>query len=93
MGWAQCSPKARRKTRWGAKKGKKDLVHAPPLNPSLNGKNVQVKFFDTDMSEEQTVSLNTCIHCQFMMIANDLLDQDPSGSKLIDVEQDAWSTN
>ena len=73
--WAEhdACKKAKRKTHPGAKKGKKDLVHAPPLDPSLKGKNVQVKFFDTDMSEEQIVSLDTYIHHQFMMIANDLL--------------------
>ena len=60
-------------------------MHAPPLDPSLKGKNVQVKFFDTDMSEEWTVSLDTYIHHQFLMIANDLLDQNPSGSKLDEI--------
>ena len=32
--------KAKRKTRQGAKKGKKDSVHTAPLDPSLKGKNV-----------------------------------------------------
>ena len=85
--WAEhdACQKARRKTHQGAKKGKKDLVHAPPLDPSLKGKNVWVKFFNTDMSEEQTVGLDTYIHHQFMIIANNLLDQDPSGSKLVEI--------
>ena len=42
----------KKKTHQGIKKGKKDSVHAPPLDPSLKGKNVWVKFFNTDMSEE-----------------------------------------
>ena len=32
--------KAKRKTRWGAKKGKKDSVHMTPLDPSLKGNNI-----------------------------------------------------
>ena len=64
-----CKKAKRKKTHQGAEKGKKSLVHVPPLNPSLKGKNVQVKFFDTDMSEEQIVSLDTYLHCQFMEIA------------------------
>ena len=42
----------RKKTRGGAKKGKKDLVHMAPLDPSLKRKNVWVKFFNTNMSKE-----------------------------------------
>ena len=42
----------RKKTCQGAKKGKKSSVHIPPLDPSLKGKNMQVKFFDADMQEE-----------------------------------------
>ena len=80
-----CEKAKRKKTCQGAKKGKKGSVHVPPLDPSLKGKNVQVKFFDTDMSEEQNVSLDTYLHCHFMEIANDLLDQDPSGQKLVKV--------
>ena len=52
----------RKRTHQGPKKAKNDSVHAPPLNPSLKGKNVQVKFFDTDMSEEEIVSYDTYIH-------------------------------
>ena len=75
--------KATRKTCQGPKKAKKDLVHSPPLNPSLKGKNMQVKFFNTDMSEEQIVSYKTYIHHQFMEIANESLDHDPSGEHLM----------
>ena len=52
----------KRKTHRGPKKAKKDSVHLAPLDPSLKGKNVKVKFFNEDMSEEQIVSLNTYIH-------------------------------
>ena len=81
--------KAKRKTHWGNKKAKKDSVHAPPFNPSLKGKNVQVKFFDTDMSEERIVSYDTYIHHHFMEIGNNLLDQDPSEQKLLKVLKNA----
>ena len=73
----------------GNKKGKKDSVHSAPLDPSLKEKNVQVKFFNTDMSEEHIVSYDTYIHHRFMEIGNDLLDQDPSGQKLLDVLKNA----
>ena len=43
--------KAKRKTRRGAKKGKKDSVHTAPLNPSLRGKNVIV-FADAKVPNE-----------------------------------------
>ena len=46
--------KAKRKTRRGNKKGKKDLVHMAPLDPSLKGKNVIV-FADAEIPPE-TVS-------------------------------------
>ena len=57
-------------------------MHAPPLDPSLKGKNVWVKFFDTDMSKEKIVSYDTYIHCQFTEIVDKSLDQDPSGEHL-----------
>ena len=75
--------KAKRKTHWGSKKAKKDSVHLPPLNPSLKGKNMRVKFFNTDMCEERIVSYDTYIHCQFTEIINESLDQDPSGKHLL----------
>ena len=61
------------------------MVHVPPLDPSLKGKNVQVKFFDANMQEEHIVSYDTYIHHHFMEIANDLLDQDETGQKLFEV--------
>ena len=55
--WAEhdAHQKARRKTCRGAKKGKKDLVHAPPLNPSLKRKNIVV-FGDDKIPKEDMVS-------------------------------------
>ena len=64
-------------------------MHSAPLDPSLKGKNVWVKFFDTDMSEERIVSYDTYIHHHFMEIGNDLLDQDLSGQKLLKVLENA----
>ena len=58
-------------------------MHLPPLNPSLKGKNMQVKFFNTDMCKERIVSYDTYIHCQFTEIINESLDQDPSGKHLL----------
>ena len=40
------------------------------------------------MSEEQIVSYDTYIHHHFIEISNDLLDQDPSGQKLLNVLKD-----
>ena len=47
-----CKKAKRKKTHQGNKKGKKSSVHVPPLDPSLKGKNMQVKFFNADMQEE-----------------------------------------
>ena len=44
--------KAKRKTRWGNKKAKKDLVHLAPLDPSLKGKNVIV-FADAEIPNKE----------------------------------------
>ena len=41
------------------------------------------------MSEDQIVSLDDYLQCHFMEIANDLLDQDPSGQKLVKVLDNA----
>ena len=60
---ATCEKVKRKRTHRGANKGKKDSVHAPPLDPSLKGKNMSVKFFNTEMSEERIVSYNAYIHC------------------------------
>ena len=43
--------KAKRKTRWGNEKAKKDLVHLAPLNPSLKGKNIII-FTDAKIPDE-----------------------------------------
>ena len=43
--------KTKRKTRWGNKKGKKDLVHLAPHDPSLKGKNIII-FADVKISNE-----------------------------------------
>ena len=53
--WAEhdARQKARRKTRWGAKKGKKDTVHMAPLDPSLKWKNIMI--FD-EIPKEDIVS-------------------------------------
>ena len=50
---------------------------------------MQVKFFDADMQEERIVSYDTYIHCHFMEITNDLLDQDETGQKLFEVLENA----
>ena len=75
--------KAKRKTHQGNKKGKKSSVHVPPLNPSLKGKNERVKFFNADMQEERIVSYDTYLHCRFMEITNDLLEQGKSFLKYL----------
>ena len=48
--WAEhnACQKAKRKTCQGAKKGKKDLVHMAPLDPSLKGKNIII-FADVEI--------------------------------------------
>ena len=71
--------KAKRKTRRGNKKGKKDSVHMAPLDPSLKGKNVQI--FDNESKNK--VSHCTYIMSQFTEILNKSLDKDPSGSGLV----------
>ena len=48
-----------------------------------------VKFFDADMQEERIVSYDTYIHSHFTEIANDLLDQDKTGKKLLEVLKNA----
>ena len=55
--WAEhdARQKARRKTRQGAKKGKKDLVHVAPLDSSLKGKNIVV-FGDAKLPSDEKVS-------------------------------------
>ena len=55
--WAEhdACQKARRKTCRGAKKGKKDLVHVAPLDPSLKGKNVVV-FSNDEIPKDEIVS-------------------------------------
>ena len=55
--WAEhdACQKARRKTHRGAKKGKKDLVHAAPLDPSLKGKNIMI-FWDDEIPKADMVS-------------------------------------
>ena len=45
------------------------------------------------MQEEQIVSYDTYIHCHFMEIANDLLDQDETGQKLVKVLKNASKVN
>ena len=71
----------RKKTHQGAKKGKKDLVHMAPLDPSLKGKNVQI----FDNTSKDKVSHQTYIIFRFTEILNKSLDQDPSGSELVEM--------
>ena len=52
---AACKKAKRKKTCWSAKKGKKDLVHTAPLDPSLKGKNIMV-FGDAEIPSGEIVS-------------------------------------
>ena len=71
----------RKRTHWGAKKGKKDSVHVAPLDPSLKGKNILIFY---NMSGNK-VSLDTYIRSQFTEILNESLDKGPSGSGLAEI--------